>query len=256
MEADWDYAARRRMVDLPDPVEIGERAAERAVARLRPRKPPTGAFPVVFDRRAAPSLIGHLLAAANGAAVARGSSWLIGRMGEQVLPEWADVLEDPLALGGPVSRPFDGEGVASRASPIVTGGRLARWLLDVSSARRLGLSTTGNARRGVSAPPSPGATNVRLTAGALDREALIAETGQGLLVTHLLGSSVNPNTGDYSRGAGGFWIENGRIAYPVAEATIAGRLPDFLPTLSAANDPDPFVAVSVPTLRVEGLVVA
>jgi PmbA protein len=256
MEADYDYATRRRFADLPDPAEIGARAGDRASARLHPRKPPAGAVPVIFDRRAAPSLIGHLLGAANGGSVARGSSWLLGRMGESVLPDWADLIEDPLIPGGPSSRPFDGEGVASRASAIVSGGVLARWLLDAASARRLGLRTTGNARRGVSAPPSPGVTNVRLTPGALSPEALIAETGRGLLVTHLLGSSVNPTTGDYSRGAGGFWIENGAIAYPVAEATIAGRLPEMLRSLVAANDPDPHVSISVPTLRVEGLVVA
>ncbi|TVQ56063.1 MAG: TldD/PmbA family protein [Rhodobacteraceae bacterium] len=256
MESDYDYAARRFVADLPDPAEIGRRAGERAAARLGPRKPPTGPVPVIFDRRVAPSLIGHLLAAANGASVARGSSWLLGRMGAAVLPDWADLVEDPLIPRGPASRPFDGEGFACRRAPIVEGGRLARWLLDTASARRLGLSSTANARRGTSAPPSPGASNVRLTPGAQSRDALIAGVSRGLLVTSLIGSSVNPTTGAYSRGASGFWIENGALAYPVTEATIAGSLPDFLPRIVAADDPDPHVSTSAPTLLVDGLVVA
>jgi PmbA protein len=256
METDYDYAARRRFADLPDPAAIGRSAGERAAARLNPKRPPTGPVPVLYDRRVAPSLIGHILSAVNGAAVARGASWLGDRMGAAILPDWADLLEDPLRVGGPSSRPFDGEGAASAARPIVEKGVLKRWLLDASSARQLGLSTTANARRGTGAPPSPGATNVALTPGTLSREALIAGVERGLLVTSMMGSSVNPTTGAYSRGASGFWIENGAIAYPVTEATIAGTLPEFLPTLVAADDPDPWVATSVPTVRVDGLVVA
>jgi PmbA protein len=256
MEADYDYAVRRGMAALPPAAEIGREAGLRAARRLGARKAPAGAFPVIFDRRVAPSLIGHLLAAANGAGVARGASWLLGRLGERVLPDWADLLEDPHIPGGPASRPFDGEGVATRAALIVTGGVLRRWLLDCASARQLGLQTTANARRGVAGPPSPGSSNVSLTPGAVDPQALVAGVERGLFVTSMLGASVNATTGDYSRGAAGFWIENGELAYPVAEATIAGRLPDFLPTMVAANDPDPFAALSVPTLRVEGLVVA
>jgi PmbA protein len=215
---------------------------------------------VVFDRRVAPSLIGHVLSAINGASVARGSSWLAHRMGDRILPDWADLLEDPLAPNGPASRPFDGEGMASRASSVLRAGVLERWLLDAASARQLGLRSTGNARRGVSSPPSPGASNIRLVSRApqppASREALIGDIERGLLVTSLMGSSVNPTTGAYSRGASGFWIENGRIAHPVEEATIAGSLPEFLLRLDLADDPDPFVSISVPSLRVEGLVVA
>ncbi|MFN3613636.1 MAG: TldD/PmbA family protein [Rubrimonas sp.] len=256
MEADYDYAVRRALAELPPAERIGREAGLRAARRLGARKAPAGAAPVVFDRRVAPSLIGHLLAAANGAAVARGASWLLGRMDTPVLPAWVALTEDPHLPGGPASRPFDGEGVATQASPIVSEGVLRRWLLDCASARQLGLRTTANARRGVAGPPSPGFSNVRMTPGAAAPEALIAGVERGLFVTAMLGASVNPTTGDYSRGAAGFWIENGELAYPVAEATIAGRLPDVLPTIVAANDPDPFVALSVPTLRVEGLVVA
>jgi PmbA protein len=256
MESDYDYASRRFMAELPSPEEIGRSAGERSVARLGARKAPAGAVPVIFDRRVSPSLIGHLLSAANGASVARGSTWLSAGLGTRVLPDWAQLLEDPLLARGPATRPFDGEGVASRAQPIVTDGVLARWLLDGASARQLGLRTTGNARRGVSSPPSPGASNVRLSGGTLARDALVASVSRGLLVTSLLGSSVNPTTGAYSRGAAGFWIENGAIAYPVSEATIAGALPDFLPRIEAADDPDLTQATAVPTLLVHGLVVA
>jgi PmbA protein len=256
MESDYDYAVRRTASDLPDPAEIGRRAGERAVARLGARKAPAGPVPVIFDRRIASSLIGHLLAAANGAAVARGASWLKDKMSSAVLPSWATLTEDPLRIGGAASRPFDGEGVACRDSLIVEQGVLTRWLLDSATARQLGLATTGNARRGTGAPPSPGASNVRLTGGQGTLDDLITGAGRGLLVTSLLGSSINPTTGTYSRGAAGFWIENGAIAYPVSEATIAGSLPDFLPRLVAADDADPFMASVVPSLRVDGLVVA
>jgi PmbA protein len=226
------------------------------VARLGARKAPKGPVPVVFDRRVASSLIGHLLSAANGAAVARGASWLKDLMDEPVLPDWADLVEEPLRPGGGASRPFDGEGVAARDSAIVSGGRLRRWLLDTATARQLGLCTTGNARRGTSAPPSPGATNVVLRGGSGSRDDLLGDIGTGLLVTSMLGSSVNPTTGAYSRGAAGFWIENGEIAYPVSEATIAGSLPEFLRRMQAADDADPNMASVVPSLRVDGLVVA
>jgi PmbA protein len=256
MESDYDYAMRRRGAALPDPAEIGRSAGERAVARLGAHKAPKGAAPVVFDRRVAASLIGHLLSAANGSSVARGASWLKDSMDEAVLPDWAELIEEPLRPGGGASKPFDVEGVAARNSAIVTGGRLTRWLLDGATARQLGLRTTGNARRGTSAPPSPGASNVILRGGSGRRDDLLKAMGTGLLVTSMLGSSINPTTGAYSRGAAGFWVENGEIAYPVSEATIAGSLPDFLLRMQAADDADPNMASIVPSLMVDGLVVA
>jgi PmbA protein len=211
--------------------------------------------PVLFDERVAASLIGHLLAAANGAAVARGSSWLIGRMDQPVLPDGVDLVEDPLIPRGPASRPFDAEGIAARPQPVVQDGRLVRWILDCASARRLGLASTGNARRGTTTPPSPGTTNVRMTPGAHGRAALIAQMGTGLVVTSMIGASINPTTGAYSRGAAGFWVEGGEIAYPVNEITIAGALPQMLRTIRAADDADPHRALSAPSLLVEGLTV-
>ena len=254
-ERDYAGESRRRRADLPSPQEIGERAGRRAVERLSPRRPPGGAAPVLFDQRVAASLIGHLLSAVNGAAVARGSSWLLGRMGDPVVPDGIDVVEDPLIPRAPASRPFDAEGIAAARRPILQDGRLVRWVLDLASARKLGLETTGNARRGTTSPPGPDTTNVRVTQGARSRDALIAEMGTGLLVTSMIGASINPTTGAYSRGAAGFWVENGAIAYPVNEVTIAGSLPEMLRTIVPADDPDPNRAVSAPSLLVEGLTV-
>jgi len=250
-----DFAAefRRHRSDLPGPEEIGTRAGRRAVAALGARRPPAGRVPVLYDERVAASLVSHLLAAINGQAVARGASWLADAMGREVLPGDLTVTEDPLIPRGRASRPLDAEGVPARARVLVEDGVLHSWVLDCATARQLGLRTTGNARRGPSAPPRPGTTNIRLTQGTRSREDLIREMGTGLLVTSMIGSSINPTTGAYSRGASGFWVEGGAIAHPVNEITIAGSLPEMLKTLIPANDADPWKAVSVPSLLVEGL---
>ena len=252
-----DVAAefRRHRADLPAPSEIGARAGDRAVAALGPRRPPSGRFPVLYDERVAASLVSHLLSAINGQAVARGASWLSAAMGTRVLPLGLDVTEDPLIPRGRASRPLDAEGVPGRARALVADGILRSWVLDCATARQLGLATTGNARRGPSAPPRPGTSNVRLTQGARSRDALLREMGTGLLVTSMIGASINPTTGAYSRGASGFWVEGGEIAHPVNEITIAGSLPEMLKTVIAANDADPWKAVSVPSLLVEGVTV-
>ena len=240
---------------FPDPADIGRLAGQRAAAALNPRKPPGGAVPVLYDERIARSLISHLLAAANGMAVARGASWLRERMDQQVLPAGMDVIENPLIPRGMSSRPFDAEGVPAAARPLIHNGVLSRWVLDSATGRKLGLPTTGNARRGVAGPPSPGVTNIVMTQGTQSRDQLIEQMGTGLLVTSMIGSSINPTTGDYSRGASGFWIEGGEIAYPVNEITIAGRLPEMMQTLVAANDADPHRGYQVPSLLVQGLTV-
>lgn len=254
-ERDYNGETRRHRADLPSPEEIGRQAGEWAVERLGPRRPPGGAVPVLFDRRVSSSLIGHLLGAVNGGSVARGASWLLDRMGEPVLPDGIDLVEEPLRPRGIASRPFDGEGIAATASPIVRDGRLVRWVLDCATARKLGLETTGNARRGLTGAPSPGVTNVRLSEGTESREDLIRAMGTGLLVTSMIGASVNATTGAYSRGASGFWVEGGEIAYPVNEVTIAGSLPDMVRRLRPANDADAHRAHVVPSLLVEGLTV-
>lgn len=256
MERDHDGDSRIFQADLRTPDDIGRRAGERAVAALNPRRPRTGAYPVLFDERISSSLIGHLLAASNGASIARGSSWLMGRLGEQVLPEELSVVEDPHRARVMGSRPFDAEGLPTRRRAIVRDGVLTGWALDLANARKLGMEPTGNAKRGTSSPPSPGTWNIELTQGGQSRDELIADMGTGLLVTSMIGSTINPNTGDYSRGASGFWVENGQIVCPVNECTIAGNLPEMLRRMVPANDARPWLSRVVPSLLIEGLTIA
>lgn len=253
-ERDHAYEMRRHLADLPEAEEIGRRAGKRAAERLHPRRPPAGRYPVLYDERVAASLIGHVLSAINGAAVARGSSWLSDAMERPILPQGFDVTDDPLIPRGRASRPFDAEGLPAARLALVEDGVLRHWLLDLATARQLGLSSTARARRGVGGPPSPGPSNIRVTEGA-DRAALIRDMGTGLIVTSLIGSSINPTTGAYSRGASGFWVEGGEIAYPVNEVTVAGSLPEMIRSLRPANDADPAKAMSVPSLLVEGATV-
>ena len=258
MERDHAAETRRAFADLPDPEAVGARAGRRAAERLNPRRAPTGAFPVLYDRRVAASLLSHLVGAANGAAVARGASWLKDRLGAPVLPEGFTLLEEPRRVAGPASRPFDGEGIAAATRSIAAQGVLQGWTLDLASARKLGMETTGNAGRGMSSPPAPSVTNLALQAPvATPRAEMARRMGRGLIVTSLMGASINATTGDYSRGASGFWVEDGEIAWPVNELTIAGALPRFLMALEAADDPDPMLGVITPSLLVpEGLTVA
>jgi PmbA protein len=256
MERDYDGDSRVFAADLRAASDIGQSAGARAVERLGARKPPTGSFPVLFDERISGTLIGHLLAAVNGASVARGSSWLRDKMGEVVLPEGLSIIEDPHRPRMSGSRPFDAEGLPTRRRAIVENGVLMGWTLDLANARKLGMQSTGNAVRGTSAPPSPGAWNIALTQGSQSRADLIAEMGTGLLVTSMIGSTINANTGDYSRGAAGVWVENGEITYAVNECTIAGSLPEMLKAMIPANDARTHLSRVVPSLLVEGLTLA
>lgn len=256
MERDWAAESRIYQDDLPGAESIGTLAGQRAVERLGAQKPRTGAFPVLFDERVSASLIAHLLGAVNGAAVARGSSWLLDRMGEQVLPSGLSVIEDPHRPRISGSRPFDAEGLPTARRSIVENGILTGWTLDLGTARKLGLRSTASASRGVTSPPSPSNSNIALTEGVLTRNDLIERMGTGLLVTSLIGASINPTTGDYSRGAGGFWVENGQITHPVNECTIAGNLRDMLMRIAPANDARPYLSHVVPSLLVEGLTLA
>jgi PmbA protein len=256
MERDWSAEGRIFAADMPAPDGIGRQAAERALSRLGARKPPTGAFPVLYDERVASSLIGHLLSAVNGAAVARGASWLRDALGQAVLPAALSVVDDPLRTRASSSRPFDAEGMATARRAIVQDGVLTGWTLDLASARKLGLASTASAARGTSAPPSPATSNIDLTQGSSSRDDLIAAMGTGLLITSLIGSTVNATTGDYSRGASGFWVERGEIAFPVNECTVAGNLRDMLMRLTPANDARAHLSTRVPSLLVEGLTIA
>jgi PmbA protein len=256
MERDYDYSSALHGGDLEPPEKVGRSAGERTVERLNPRKVDTKRVPVVFDRRVAGSLVGHLAGAINGSAVARKTSFLKDRLGERLFRSGIDVIDDPRRRRGLRSRPFDAEGVATRRLAVIEDGVLKSWFLDSATGRELGFATTGHAQRGVSSTPSPGPSNLHLSAGADTPEALLADIAEGFYVTDLIGMGVNQVTGDYSRGASGFWIENGRRSYPVSEVTIAGNLVEMFRTLSPASDLEFRFGTNAPTLRVEGLTVA
>ena len=256
MERDYDYDSRIFQADMRDAEDIGRIAAERAVERTGARKPKTGAFPVLFDERIASSLIGHLVNAANGATIARGSGWLRDLLGEQVLPAHLSIIEDPHRLRTSGSKLFDAEGLPTKRRAIVENGVLQGWTLDLANARKLGMQSTASAARGTSNGPSPSTTNIALTQGDKSRADLLAEMGTGLLITSMIGSTINPNTGDYSRGASGFWVENGEVTYPVNECTVAGNLRDMLMRMTPTNDARAHLSTVVPSLLVEGLTLA
>jgi PmbA protein len=256
METDYDYASVLHAADLDAPEKIGRSAGERAVARLNPRKVTTKKVPVVFDRRIAGSLIGHLVSAISGGAIARKTSFLKDKLGERLFAPGINVIDDPLRRRGLRSRPFDAEGVAARKMALVADGTLKTWLLDCATARELDLTTTGHAHRSASSTPSPGPTNLHLEPGTQSPEELIKDIGEGFYVTGLIGMGVNIVTGDYSRGAAGFWIENGERTYPVSEVTIAGHLAEMFRTLKPANDLEFRYGTNAPSVRVEGLTIA
>ncbi len=256
MEQDYDFSSAIHAADLTAPELIGRSAGERAVRRLNPRKVTTRRVPVVFDPRISGSLVGHLASAINGGAIARKTSFLKDRMGERLFAPGIAIVDDPLRRRGLRSHPFDGEGVAGERRALVRDGVLASWILDCATARELGLATTGHARRGVSSTPSPGASNLHLEPGAVSADALIADIADGFYVTDLIGMGANMVTGDYSRGASGFWIENGERSYPVSEMTIAGHLNEIFRTLTPANDLVFRYGTNAPTVRLEGLTVA
>lgn len=256
MERDYAGEARVYQSDMPSPESIGALAAERALARMGARKPATGTFNVLFDERVSQSLIGHLLSAINGASVARGSSWLLDALGQQVLPKGYSLIEDPHRPRISGSRPFDAEGLPTQRRMIVENGILTGWTLDLATGRKLGMASTANAARGTTSGPSPATSNIDLTPGTATRKQLIGQMGTGLLVTSMIGSTINPTTGDYSRGAAGFWVEDGEIAYPVNECTIAGNLRDMLRDFIAANDARPHLATRVPSILIEGMTLA
>jgi PmbA protein len=256
MEQDYDYSSTLHASDLERADAIGRIAGERAVKRLNPRKVATRRVPIVFDPRISNSLVGHLAGAVSGSSIARKTSFLREKLGERILPAGVDIVDDPLRKRGQRSRGFDAEGVATKVINLVEDGVLKTWILDSATARELGLTTTGHAQRGVSSMPYPGPSNLYLKPGTLSPQALIAEIKDGFYVTELIGSGANLVTGDYSRGAAGFWIENGECTYAVSEVTIAGHLTAMLASLQPANDLTFRYGTNAPTLRVEGLTVA
>ncbi|MCX7320874.1 MAG: TldD/PmbA family protein [Hyphomicrobiales bacterium] len=256
MERDYDYSSALHASDLASPAAVGKLAGERTVARANPRKVATCKVPVVYDPRVSSSLVGHVIGAANGAAVARKTTFLKDSLGKQLFNSKIRIIDDPLRVRGLRSQSFDAEGVATVKRALIDDGVLTTWLLDCATARELGLQTTGHAHRGVSSSPSPGAYNLHMEAGDVSPEDLIADIKEGFYVTDLIGSGVNGVTGDYSRGAGGFWIENGKLTYAVSEITIAGHLFEMFKSLTPANDLTFKHGVNAPTVRVEGLTIA
>ncbi|MDO8883593.1 TldD/PmbA family protein [Pseudotabrizicola sp.] len=256
MERDWAAEGRIYASDMPGAEGIGYLASERALQRAGAVRPKTGTYAVLFDERVASSLIGHLLSATNGAAIARGASWLRDAMGQQVLPAHLSVIEDPHRVRIGASRPFDGEGLPTQRRVIVENGVLTGWTLDLATGRKLGMPSTANAARGASSPPSPSTSNIDLTPGTHSRDDLIAQMGTGLLVTSMIGSTISATTGDYSRGAAGFWVENGVIQYPVNECTIAGNLRNMLLRIIPANDARSHLSTRVPSLLIDGMTLA
>jgi PmbA protein len=255
MQRDYDFASAPHAADLDDPAECGRRAGDRAIARLNPGRPTTARMPVVYDPRVAGSLLGHLAGAINGASVARGTTFLKDRLGERVFAPGIQIVDDPLRVRGLRSRVADAEGVATRTCPLVEDGVLLTWLLDTRSARQLGMRSLGQAGRGTGSPPSPTTTNLFLRPGAQSPADLMSDIALGLYVTELIGSGVNGVTGDYSRGAAGFMIRDGALAEPVAEITIAGRLPEMFLHMLPADDLRFRRGTDSPTVRVEGMTV-
>jgi PmbA protein len=256
MERDYDFSAARKRVDLREAQEIGLSAANRAIKRLNPRKVATCQVPVVFDPRVSKSLVSILAGSISGNAIARGASFLKNAMGHDIFASEVSIFDDPHLQRGFASKPFDMEGVENNKRALVTGGVLQTWLLDIRTANKLGLKTTGHAMRGISSPPAPAPTNVYMEAGKFSPQELMADIKNGLYLTETFGMGINTITGDYSQGAAGFWIENGQIAYPVSEITIAGNLKDMFKNLTPANNLVFRYAINAPTVRVENMTVA
>jgi PmbA protein len=256
MERDYDYAVCVHGEDLPNAADIGRSAGEKTVRRLNPRKVETKQVPVIFDPRVSNSLMRHLAGAINGVSVARGTTFLKDMMGKRIFSEGIRIIDDPLRVRGLNSKAFDAEGVATQKRNFVDDGVLQSWVLDLRSSRQLGLDTTGNASRGTSSAPSPSATNFYLAPGNISQHDLVAGVDDGFYVTELIGMGINGVTGDYSRGAGGFWIEKGEITFAVSEMTIAGNLKDMFLNMTPADDLEFKFGTNAPTIRIDGLMVA
>ncbi len=257
MQRDYWYSTARQANGLESPESVGKKAAQRALRKLGGRKVATSRVPVVFDAETARSLLGHIFEAVRGDAIYRNASFLAGKLNEAVAGENITVMDDGLRPSGFGSRPFDDEGVPPAVTPVIEKGVLRNYLLNTYTARKLNLRTTGNASRGVAGPPGVGPKNFYLQPGAHSPHEIIRSVKNGFYVTELIGFGVNIVTGDYSRGASGMWIENGELAYPVEEVTIAGNLPEMLRNVAMVGSDLEFRSpLAAPTLRVEGLTVA
>ncbi len=256
MERDYEWSSAVHLEDLMAPGTVGRNAGKFVVRRLNPRKAKSARVPVVYDRRISGGLIGHLAGAINGRAVARGTSFLKDKMGEKIFADGIRILDNPHRKRGLGSRPFDAEGLPTKRYAVIDDGRLTTWLLDLAAARQLNLKPTGHASRGTSGPPSPTTSNFYLEKGKLSYDTLLGDIKSGLYITDLIGFGVNGVTGDYSRGASGFWIEDGKLAWPVSGITVAGNLKDMFLNMTPANDLQFKSSTNAPTVRIEGMTVA
>ena len=256
MERDYDFSSGRHRRDLTDAADIGKSAAQRTLKRLNPRKVATCQVPVIFDPRISRGLLNVLSSAISGSSIARGSSFLKDHLNKRIFAESVRIIDNPHIKGALGSKPFDAEGVKNSPHNIIENGVLTTWLLDMRTANKLKLTSTGHAMRGIASPPSPSSSNLYMENGALSPKALISEVRNGLYVTETFGMGINTVTGDYSQGAAGFWIENGEIAYPVSEITIAGHLLEMFASATPANDLTFRYATNAPTLRIDGMTIA
>ncbi len=256
MERDYDYSVSTHASNLKTPKEIGTESARRAIERLNPRKIKSGNFDIIFDPRVGGGLLTLLGGAISGNSIARKTSFLKNKLGKKIFNESISIIDDPHRLSGHRSRPFDGEGVKTKKLDIVTEGVLNNWLLDCRSARQLGLKNTGNAGRGTSGPPAPSPSNIYINNGNINTNDMISSVNKGIYVTDMMGMSFNPVTGDYSRGAAGFLINNGKIQHSVSEITIAGNMLDMFKTLTPGNDLQFVTGVDTPTLLIHNMTVA
>ena len=256
MARDYDGTSANHFSDLETPEKIGRTAGERTIAKINPQKLTSRSSPVIFDRRVASSLLGHLAGAINGASISRGVSFLKDDLGKALFKPNINIIDDPLRMRGSASRSFDGEGLAVQRRALIDKGVLTGWVLDLRSARQLGMMPTGQGARGMASQPSPSTSNVHLEPGEQSPEEMMKSIGSGLLITEFIGASINSSTGDYSRGASGFWFENGEIAYPVSEITVAGNLKDMFATLVSANDLIFKGATNAPSCLIEGMTIA
>ena len=256
MERDYDYSSCCFAEDLEDPSVVGKTAGERAVKKLNPKRPASADIPVIYSPRVSSSLIGHLANALNGNSIARGTSFLKDSLEQQIFSPGIRIIDDPHRPRGLRSKPFDAEGLNTCKTWIVEDGRINSWFLDLATARQLNATSTGHAARSSTGNPSPAPSNLYMEAGTMTPEMLMSDIKTGLYVTELMGMSVNMVTGDYSRGAGGFWIENGVCTHPVSDVTVAGNLKDMFKNLEPGNDLEFKRGTDAPTIRVDGMTVA
>lgn len=256
METDYDYDSKTHYEEMRSPTSIGLLAGERTRDRLSPKKVKSQTAPVVFDKRVSSSLLGHLSSAVNGGAIARKVSFLKDKKGDQIFAKGINIIDDPHMKRRHGSRPFDGEGVTNERMNLIEDGVLTDWFLNSAQGRQLGLETNGRANRGISGGPGAGSTNLYLEPGDIDYASLLTQAKNGLLLTDMFGPQVNPNTGDYSVGCSGFWIENGERAYPVSEITIAGNLLEMYASLIPANDLEFRGATNAPSILIPAMTIA